>query len=381
MSFMQITSKVDLNVPFHYGVLNLEKNISYILHESWIQLIPNADTILNIHNIDYLFKKFNFESAKTNLTNKKILFIRSLGGGDLLFLSAIAIFIKSQFNCQIDLACVNEQHELVHLLDGLDHAVTVPIKLHKFKEYDYHFEVSGLLENSNQTNLNAYDVYFNSAGIKINEVSDEFKRPAIKKNIITKNTQKDSLIGIHPFAHDPIRMINPNLIIDWIKKFQNKGFKISILGSLKEKEKYGMYFEKLNVKWQTGSYEFLINNILECSSVIATDSIVTHLCQGLNKHCISIYGPFSSESRVKYYQNIDIIDTFPNCRCSAHGVGHCPKGYIFSPCLNVDFEILYQLITNQYHSSIDNKIIDNISKNQSDYANSICYNKITEYNF
>jgi len=68
---------------------------------------------------------------------------------------------------------------------------------------------------------------------------------------------------------------------------------------------------------------------------IAPDSMFIHIAGAFNIPVIGIYGPFHSETRMKYLKNSVGIDMEVGCSpCYLHGHQSCPKGDP-SPCFSI----------------------------------------------
>ncbi len=358
MSFIKFTPEYNQQISYKSDI-NLLKDKTYVIHSS---LVNNL-----IGTYDHLEIEKQYVLSKC-ADNKKILFIRTVGRGDMLFLSPIIKLIKEIYsNVQIDMACIVEQMDFANIIYGVDNVISCPIELHKFEEYDYYFEISNIVEKMKENpSKNIYDIILEQVGYDGND--NNYKIPYIKDEYTKKSTVQNNRIGIHPFANDPLRQYNFHLLHILILRLKVLGFDVVIFGTAEEKQLYHNYLPK-DIAWSHGDIQNAINLIQTCKHIIATDSLFTHLCQALNKHCISLYGPFASKSRVAYYKNITIIDSNPPCRCSLHGVGICNKSDNFSICMNIEPHYIISAILNHNIK----EVIE--IKNPTDFKT-----KINEYN-
>lgn len=334
--FVEITPKQDSELNYVVGTAYVKAGQPYIMHESWVSQIPGGVSMLESR-----FRKYNINE---DVNGKSILMMRTIGGGDILFMSALAAYIKNKYpECTIDFALVDKQHSLISILKDINKAVSIPLESNIFDSYNYHIEVSGLIEGKDNLDRNAYDVYFEHIGVNPDDVDDEFKRPHIKDINAPKN---NILIGFHPFAHDPIRTLDPQLANELALELDRNGYTVIILSDEEEKKVYHTMFDP-KFKWSIDTHKdfrSLTQLISSCQYTVSTDSLISHLSQAVGTSNISIYGPFASETRSKYYKNMTVVDTYPDCRCSLHHVGQCPKGFTFSPCLNIDPSIITSII-------------------------------------
>jgi ADP-heptose:LPS heptosyltransferase len=168
---------------------------------------------------------------------------------------------------------------------------------------------------------------------------------------------------MHPFAVDPMRQLNLYTVSQIAEELLRLGYNVILFSDEFERTQYSHLFDS-KVKW---AIDNPINDICStakllasCKIVLSSDSLITHLSQAVGTKCICIYGPFSSESRVGGYKNITIIDNNPDCRCSRHQLGQCPKGFKISPCLSIDPKTIIELIidgeTNLEMNSTDPEI-------------------------
>lgn len=338
--YVEFYPKRTITTEHTFGKMTLKEDESYIFHDSWVGSIPG-----NVSLLDNRFRQYNINM---DCNDKSILFLRTAGGGDMLFLSAIINYIKVKYpKVTIDFCCIEEQSEIAKLILGVDNVLPMPLNSKDFHKYDFHFEISGLIEHNDiNSNTNVYDVLFQHLGIEdCSTIEKKYKKPYIKT--IERYDIKEKTIGIHPFANDNIRQLDIGLINLVIDKLIMLGYFIIIFSSKEEKEIYSPFFHK-NVIWTAGkSFSDITNMLSSLELVICSDSLFLHLCQAIGVHTLSIHGPFSSESRVKYYTNLTYIDTFPDCRCSLHGVGKCPKGFNNSPCLNIDPDMIVNIALNK----------------------------------
>jgi ADP-heptose:LPS heptosyltransferase len=335
---MMATAPVDYN---NHEMI-LERGKSYIMNPFWSQKLPcqNKPCIVPNYTLDI------------DLTDKSILFIRAMGRGDILFLTPLINIIKARYpTCKIGMATVEDQHDLLMILDNIDTKVLYPIAKEEFESYDYYFQVSGLVEgNPENKPKNVYETYLKHlAGDKIElEITPEMCRPFIKPNLLNGfKPIYDKMVAIHPFAQDPIRSINPHSIKNLCTKLTAAGYKVMIVGTKIEYDMYKHILTDPDLLW---SFKFaadiatLTRVLAFCKYVVATDSFIVHLAQSVEVPTICVYGPFPSESRVKHYKNIYVMDSNPECRCMKHQLGRCPKGFQSPPCLAFDSDTILNII-------------------------------------
>jgi len=329
---------------YRIGSTILKKDVEYIGNFHWVNHLNCPKEQVNFLNYD----------ISMDANDKSILISRSIGLGDLLFLTPVMKAIKNIYpTCRIDFATANCQHELLKYIPEIDTIFDYPIEFEIYKKYDYHFSVSGIIENSkvdNQSNI--YLEYLKHLGIKNPSIEDCIPYLTIPE-LPKYNPQPEDLpiIGIHPFSGDNMRQLNLISIGFLCNKLINLGYDIIIFSNKLEFETYNKTFPQ-EITWsisynQTTPILETISQLRKCKAVICGDSFITHLCQAIDVNCISIYGPFTPNCRVGGYKNITVIDTNPECRCFKHQLDKCPKNIIPSPCLNFDHQIIIDIIENK----------------------------------
>jgi len=299
--------------------IHFKKDQYYVTTKDILPIIGNNYEFVSNYNLASKFYNINYE-----LTNKRVLFVRSFGLGDILFLSPIVKYIKDLYpQSTVDIATHPSGFDIVKYT-YFDNFYSFPCEYELFDKYDYIFSVAGVVENSYNDN-NIYEEYFRKCGAE--NIDESYFRPIIK--IPNSNNNNKTYIGIHPFSNTRIRQLDLELVKFIIDNDNNNKF--VIFGNKKEYEMYNGRFN--NIKFRYKSIDDTIDYLLRCKLLIATDSFITHLGQSLSVPTIAIYGPCSANSRVKYYKNIMIIDNHPDCRCMSL-TELCPKKFYPSPCNN-----------------------------------------------
>lgn len=353
MGFVEFTPKGSHAINFSFGQSYVEDNVPYIMHESWLGTVPG--------NISLLNDSFRNYTIDQDADNKNILIIRTLGAGDMLILSSVVQVIKNKYpNAKISFACVPVQKEIPQIIEHVDEIYDIPLKSEIFHKFDFHFEVSGLIEGKDENkNRNIYDVYLEKLGVPVidgvADIDNNFKRPFIRKDIYENVSKSEKTIGIHPFANDPIRQLDPNVVNIISSQLINMGYEVILFCSAQEKQHYKPFFNPKITFSKGESYTASVTEVAKCDTLIGCDSLMTHLAQAVGTKTIAIYGPFSSYSRAHYYKNIKIVDTNPDCRCFKHNLGQCPKHFRISPCLNIDPEFIIDIVINNTTPEVEYK--------------------------
>ena len=332
-----------------------------------------------------------------DLNGKKLFAIRHGGGGDILFMltalreikrkyknSNISIAIRKQYNGLVLKGAEREKERPDHIdqknskdfntpqylrrserekesvltsvetdksdenINIVDNIHSLPVPLDEWNQYHYHLTFENLIENNpDARRYNAYDLFMKQAGLDIREVPPENKIPTIEIEEGEKRfkcmefphlVNGKSKVGIQVQTSSPIRTYPPYNYIKIGQKLIKKGYDVYLFGGITEDS----FIEQLNKEIGIGSYNVtqhsLRGSIITASMMdffIAPDSMFIHIAGAFRIPTIGIYGPFHSESRMKYMKNSIGIDMKVGCSpCYLHGHYPCPKGDP-SPCFSL----------------------------------------------
>jgi ADP-heptose:LPS heptosyltransferase len=335
MEFIKVRPNQDYILTLNGNETRISKDQTYIMHYSWAKNIIGDKQPADL-------RSFNL---KLDATDKRILFMRSMGMGDFLFLSPLIKLIKDKYpTCTINFAGAEHQHSLLRMIPGITDIIPMPIIETDFERHDFHFHVSSLLERDDQKS-NVYDLYLNEIGAE--DVDETYKRPYVHDKF-KQETATENLIGIHPFANNPIRALEINLLNSISDKLINNNYNIIIFSNEEEMNAAKIIIKSPKIIWAIEKHKTMeqtANLMKTCQMIIAVDSVIVHLAQAMNIPTIALYGPFPAESRLKYYKNISIIDTNPDCRCCLHSTDMCPKGDgVGSLCLKIDPDLIINVM-------------------------------------
>jgi len=236
----------------------------------------------------------------------------------------------------------NEQNDLI------DKVYSLPIPLDIWNQYHYHLTFENLIENNpNAKKYNAYDLFMKQAGLDIKQVPPENKIPIIELEEDEKRfkcmefphlVNENPKVGIQVKTSSPIRTYPPYNYIAISQKLIKKGYDVCFFGGIDEYS----FVEQLIKEIGIGSYNVtqrsLRGSVITASMMnffIAPDSMFIHIAGAFRIPTIGIYGPFHSETRMKYMKNSVGIDIKVGCSpCFLHGHQPCPKGDP-SPCFSL----------------------------------------------
>lgn len=321
----------------------------YLVPRGWLGMRLGREAVKVVkEDISDLWHPYDIS---IDLTNKSLLVQRASGFGDMLWMSAVLKYIKDKYpSCKIGYSCSFDYVPILRLIPNIDKVVPIPVQASQLKNYDYHLSFMDSVENrlGEETDENSYEAFYKTLGAA--DVSDEYKRPYVK-DITTKDIGKGPIVGIQPLAQSQIRDLPRPLVIDFIKEMNKRGYHVIMFTNKNEHRLIDLrnVVKDLNVSCsfehsKDGDIYDSCKVLKSCEWLLTPDSAFAHIGPALGVKTISIYGPFAAESRMKYYLNNWAIDTRPSCRCRLHTPGICPYGITPSPCMDVDFNLIMNII-------------------------------------
>jgi len=203
--------------------------------------------------------KFKFKNVYKpyfgqDLTNKTILFERTGGIGDLLFLNPIFRHLKNKYpTCKIKMACGPQYQMMMETFENVDQVLDLPFPANILFEAHYHAIFEGIIERTIQAQkTNAYVLFSKSLGLDILEKDlipiqtakadrvEECKKTLEEWKILDK-----PFVLLQPRASSPIRTPRYSLWAKIINKIVNLGYKIIITDSPHQKERLDDFIKGL----------------------------------------------------------------------------------------------------------------------------------------
>lgn len=362
----------------------MRSNFIYKIMNRLILIVVKSMSLylMDWKNIDY-----------NSVEGKTLLIVRHGGIGDLLVISAIFRKINIEHpGMKLLLMTQGKYHslfkELKYLHDVCDFSINGIFTILKS---DYILFLDNSIEHDDDAKRqNIYDllsIKYSGINLENNEKCpivhiDENSNSYLleKMPFLSKSVKK---VGVQLLAASPTR--TPSLafwkdVIDIIlekysdcivilicdSKYQNIAEEVLCFFSEKKVFNFGLYSRNIND---------LVSLITFLDFVVCPDSSVVHLAAALNVPSLSIYGPFPSELRTKYYIQNDSIDAVRFCApCFTHG--HKPCAFSIdkiSPCFdNISTSTLDYYISRKYKSIIYKKYISDLMVSR-DYVEEECY--------
>jgi len=312
-----------------------------------------------------IYKPYNGQ----NLNNKSILFQRTGGIGDLLFINPILRYLKELYpTCKIKVACGPQYQPMIEQFKEVDEVLDLPFPASVLFDANYHAIFEGVIERTRESEkTNAYFLFSKSLGLNIpaeklypiqepkTDLVDEAKSTLNEWNILN-----DKFVLLQPRASSPIRTPRYTIWEKIIEKIVSLGYKVIITDSPHQKEAVDQFILGLKTKDSVFNYagiskslDYTIAMASLSDMCVSTDSALIHLGVSLGKKTFGLYAPFEGHLRMSTYSNCDWIEPeiYPCAGpCRLHG--HLPCKWAvngISPCydkinMNKCFEKIERLL-------------------------------------
>lgn len=324
---------------------HLKKKQKYVMSLGVYQQLyydPKKDwRILKPHTVK--FKNIYRPYTGQDLTDKRLLVMRTGGIGDLLFIQPNLIHLKEKYpTCEIIFACGPQYQSMVYEWDCIDEVIDLPVSMSYIMTCDYHAIFEGVIERCRRAErTSSYLLFTEWLGLNLPEdkliPSQEPNEESVdkcKKFLETKNLKEKDFVLIQMRASSPMRTPRPETwkkIIDELTKSYNVVF----TDAPHQEESINDFMKTVNDKdnvFNFSSFSESISDSIALVSlsklVIATDSALLHIAASLSIPMVGIYGAFLGEIRLSTYKNADWINCKnekDNCSpCFQHGL-HCCK--------------------------------------------------------
>jgi ADP-heptose:LPS heptosyltransferase len=339
---------IECSKNFNRNGIDYKAGHSYVMAEDTeAQLRTVSGDCMGIsHPIEALYKPYKGE----DLTGKRLICWRTGGIGDMMFLSPVFRYLKRKYpTCFIRMA--SGCKEPLENLPEIDELYPMPFDSKLLEDCDYHLMFQGIIESSNEKSksTHATDMFFSYFSIDSTHFPAEDKKPRLVfkaeemkwlenelKNL--KVTEKDFIVGIQMETSAPLRNYpreNFKAIIDVLAQEEN--VKVFLIGSAQQTPLAQFLKGNLANVIPAVTYDVRKSTILlnRYNIIIAPDSFVIQAAGALNKPLIGLYGPFSSEVRMKYFRNAIGMEPKVVCSpCYKHDFRACIKGFP-SPCFTL----------------------------------------------
>jgi ADP-heptose:LPS heptosyltransferase len=288
-----------------------------------------------------------------------VLIIRAGGVGDhVMFLPALAAFRHSlPSDVAVCLSTQKEKHPIFYSNQAVDKLLPLPLTLDTLLKADFVIDFSDSLDNDNFNSMNMTDYYMSVLGVDkemsfdkcpyIQTNPDNGRKVRSAINELRKEKPFRPIIVIQWKSSNALRDLPPEKLLCLTDSFPEIQFITSIPldKGTSESRSLGMQKNKiLDISYCIESLEDYIALFELCDGAVSTDTAAYHLAQAFGKPSLVLFGPISSDLRLRYYNKAHAIDSSykgQNCGapCGLHKVkDKCPEARIlkrdYTPCLS-----------------------------------------------
>jgi ADP-heptose:LPS heptosyltransferase len=301
----------------------------------------------------------NFVERPTKWRNKRVLFYRPRGIGDQLIASSLPRFFTDVLGAQC-YQLADRVHESIWLgnpyIGGAPIAVPVSLDaLVRFKSrpfYDYFFPLESVSEwDCEPEQENVYDRLFAMCGFY--NVPDRFKTPVFQITPTDRNAWQEWIARVSLILGQNIsesgyilyqmRATNIGRTVPLeqqalvLAELNESGFPILCVDDEPLKrpvaEMLAQFKNAHDVSGRIENVRLLGTMIANSRLTVAPDSLAIHFAAANQVPCLSVWGPFDPQSRIKYYpKQIGLAhpEKCPNAFCYNYmpmlPIHKCPKG-------------------------------------------------------
>ena len=338
------------------------KNVLVADNGSAFELLKRHPSVLMEASFD-MAALHNFPSKPVTISEiqpgSTVLILRAGGIGDhVMLLPALAAFkLSLPPDVSVWLSTQKEKHPIFYSNPAIDELLPLPLGLDNLLKADFIIDFSGSIDDEDFASLNMTDYYMKVLGVD-KKISFD-KRPSIHTNpksaVKIRSAANDlkekafsrPLVILQWKSSNPLRDLPPEKLLCLTDAFPEIQFitPISLRRDTSECNFTQRYKNKIiDISKCIESLEDYIALFDICDGVVSTDTAAYHLAQAFKKPSLSLFGPISSDLRLRYYHKAYAIDsdyTGQICQapCGLHKVkNRCPEAgtlnSAFSPCLS-----------------------------------------------
>ena len=336
-------------------VLQMKVGVEYVVPRGWlVSKFTASNCTLVSENVDEVYRPIDLTELKRCNKNAKILLMRTSGFGDQMWVSACARYLFDHHGkniSSITMGCLPEYRAAIDYVPQVRYT-EAPLTLEQWKTYDYHVCFAGIIDGCTVNKENVYELFLASMGVDVAQADmTKYGRPWLHLANSIPNPFKVPTVILQAISAGSIRDLPISTVIALLHGLELRGYQTVIPIDVREERSlfavstikkhlpgYGTsyFFSPDITPNQDPRLETLLPYLDHAEWIIGTDSSFCHFAEGLGIPAITVFGPFSAESRVKHYQSVVAIDRNPSCRCARHTEGYCSKGFVPAPCLRID---------------------------------------------
>lgn len=317
--------------------VHLYPMVRYVLPDDVSRSLVNA---VAAKNVGYAISSFNaYERRYGGQEKGRLAFFRHTAWGDQLMATAVVNAVKTlRPNLRVDVFCSNN---VLSMWEGVAKAYPAPMHFDAMRAYNYHAFYEGMLENNGEPDQNnAIDDMLGFIGVDPNEVPDSLKVPVIHEHINDFKELNDlnlKRVKDVPYVLIQLQASNPNRTYPSahtlklvLLLLEATDLTVILVGQEKDTGIMTPYAkiaelhpEKfINLVNKLSSFRSHVPLVKFAKACVVPDSSIGHLVAAFPKvPCVSLWGLFHPNDRVKYYKNHHPLvgfDVCPHAPCHNH---------------------------------------------------------------
>ncbi|RJR34741.1 MAG: hypothetical protein C4576_25930 [Desulfobacteraceae bacterium] len=286
-------------------------------------------------------------------SSSKVIVLRAGGVGDhVMFLPALILFREAlPKGASLSLATQKEKHPIFRHEKAVDSLLPLPLRLAELVDADYVVEFSDSIHSPDFNSMNLTDYYLKFFGLDYGRCTN--KAPRISSNgsngcsnlrnaigRLRNRVRSGRIVLLQSRSSNPLRDLPESLLTRLAESFPDIGF-ISPDAISAASARANRNLEDMGPL--ISSLEEYMNLVASCDGVVSTDTAAYHLAEAFGIPSIALFGPISSDLRIRYYRKASAIDASyrgKTCTspCGLHkSFSGCPEaaalGSPHSPCL------------------------------------------------
>lgn len=331
-------------------ILNLENAVELASDDTihpgeYLVEDTNGSQLLCISNggkMNELHERRPFDETQ-DWNERRILFVRSGGIGDLVLLTPILREIKLRWpKVTIHVACIKEYGQVLKHLASVDQVLPFPISMSLAIDYDCWVFLENVMEKGEDSkHMHSVDLVAKHIGLtNISDKCQEYNvtsREQIWAEEAFPRIDGKRRICVQANASARCRSYPPPLLSQIIGKLLEDGWEIFLMGA----PNAGLKLEKeapgLTVMAEGYTLRQRAAIIANSDMVLSPDSSLAHIAGAVKTPCVALYSVFKWQQRTKYSPTtvgVNAVGECTGCNFHAHLQFHFPKD---KPCTTVGY--------------------------------------------
>lgn len=292
---------VTFHRPLFFEPYTYAPNTRYVINESLFNRMRDKDPTIEARVS--IYNAFEKRYCGQDLNGKRLLIYRPKSIGDQLITTALVAYLKDRFpKCVIDYYC---EPSVVDLWNGIPvHVSPTPIVFDSARLYDYTLFLEGLYENNLEPDQDdCYTTMFRYSGF--DRVDPKWKKPHLvfREEELKRpgNAPEGPYILVQWESSAVYRSYPPNELARLCASLADH-HPVVIVGQFPYP--YVHHKNVLDLRMKTKRFRDLVPWVKNAGVILCPDSSVGHLAACFpDVKCVSLWGSYDPNDRVKYYPN------------------------------------------------------------------------------